>query len=121
LLVRTNEDHAAAAGHSVDVEGWSAEFDAGLPSASFDHKCAYDPAHLMTDADPFEILRRDAGYGSPALLVVPIGADAVLAADDLVDRGEECGDARQVGTLGPGGCEIPRQAPLYDVEPLFVG
>jgi hypothetical protein len=31
LLVRTDEDHAAAAGHSVDVEGWSAEFDTGLP------------------------------------------------------------------------------------------
>src|SRR4029453_659652 len=73
------------------------------------------------DADPLEILRRDAGYGSPALLVVPIGADALLAADDLVDRGEECGDARQIGTLGPGGREILRRAPLHDVEPLFVG
>lgn len=30
LLVRTNEDRAAAAGHSVNAEGWLAEFDTGF-------------------------------------------------------------------------------------------
>jgi hypothetical protein len=30
LFVRTNEDRAAAAGHSVAVEEWLAEFDTGF-------------------------------------------------------------------------------------------
>jgi hypothetical protein len=30
LFVRTSEDRAAAAGHSVDADGWLAEFDTGF-------------------------------------------------------------------------------------------